>query len=412
MSNLADTSRSAHVDDRSARRNAFILSGAQMLYGGSATITFATGGLIGLELAENKALATLPITAYVLGTACATIPASMYMNRVGRRVGFMTGAFFGLAAAVLAVLALYRADFWLFSGATLLTGIYQAFAAYYRFAAADVASDGFKAKAISWVLAGGVAAAFVGPQLVIWTRSALAPVMFAGVYVSSAVLALVAFFLLSFVQIPLPQKATSTRPERPLGTIMRQPLFVVAVVCGMVSYAIMNLVMTATPLAMVDHNLTVDDAAFVIQWHVVAMFAPSFFTGSIINRFGVVRVILTGLILLAVSGAISLSGTAFAHFGLALVALGLGWNFSFIGATTLVTATYRPHEQAKVQAANDFMVFGLVAFASLSSGILLQLFGWSMVNIALFPFVLIAVVMVVWLGRNQHYLRAHITADE
>ncbi|MHA1525064.1 MAG: MFS transporter, partial [Alphaproteobacteria bacterium] len=318
----------------------------------------------------------------------------------------------GVVAAVLAVFALFQADFWLFSVATLLTGVYQAFAAYYRFAAADVASESFKAKAISWVLAGGVAAAVVGPQLVIWTRSALAPVMFAGVFVSSAVLALIAFFLLSFVKIPLPKQTASTQPARPLGAIMRQPLFIVAVVCAMVSYAIMNLVMTATPLAMVGHGLTVDNAAFVIQWHVVAMFAPSFFTGSIINRFGAVKVILVGLVLLAVSGAISLSGTHLVNFGAALVMLGLGWNFAFVGATTLVTATYQPHERAKVQAANDFMVFGMVAFASLSSGILLQLFGWSMVNIALFPFVVVAAAMVIWLGRNQQHLQAQPGPNE
>lgn len=390
-----------YVDDRMARRNTFILSGAQMLYGATAIVNIALGGLIGQALAENKELATLPISTFVIGTAVMTIPASLYMKKVGRRVGFMCGAGFGFISALLALLAVYEASFELFCFATFINGFSQAFAQFYRFAAADVASPEFKPKAISWVMAGGLVAALVGPQIIIWTKDLLAPVLFAGVFVSLAIVTALAVGLLSFITLPMERQTGSAAATRPISVIMAQPKFIVAVVCAMLSYGIMNLVMTATPIAMIACGFSVDDAAFVIQWHVIAMFAPSFFTGNLIRRFGAKLVILVGLVCLSVCGIIALMGITIEHFWFALVLLGLGWNFGFVGGTALVTETYTPAERAKVQAANDFLVFGTVALASLSSGVLFQLFGWATVNMALFPMVGIAMVLIGWLGWKE-----------
>lgn len=384
--------------DRLARRNSFVLSAAQALYGSSATIIITLGGLVGYQLADDKSLATLPITSYVLGTACLTVPASLFMRVVGRRIGFMTGAGFGVASGALAVFAIYAQSFWLFCLATLLCGGYQACAMYYRFAAADTASEAFKAKAISWVLAGGVIAAVMGPQIVIWTKDLFDPVMFAGSYAASMLLAVSAFALLSFIDIPKPSETVFSQPARRMGEILAQPRLLVAMACGMVSYGIMNLVMTATPLAMVACNLSIEDAAFVIQWHVLAMFTPSFFTGHVIARLGKERVIAAGLVLLAGCGAVALAGVEIANFWAALVLLGLGWNFAFVGATAMVTDCYRPAERNKVQAVNDLAVFVTVAFASYSSGSLLNRIGWDAVATSLFPFVAIALALIWWLS--------------
>ncbi len=391
------TSPIPYDDDRRARKNVGILFIAQALYGGSTSIVITLGGLVGHLLADNKGLATLPITTFVLGTALSTVPASMYMKQVGRRIGFMTGAAFGVLSSSLAVYAIVSQSFVLFCLATFFGGFYQACSMYYRFAATDVASDKFKAKAISLVLLGGLVAAFLGPQLVIYTKDFFAPVLFAGAYASALCLSVIAFGVLNFVDIPKPSQETHLEPARPLGQILRQPRLIVAMICGMVSYGIMNLVMTATPLAMVACDLSVDDAAFVIQWHIAAMYAPGFFTGTLINRFGKERMIAFGLLLLAGSGVVALSGITLVNFWFALVLLGLGWNFGFVGATAMVTDCYRPSERNKVQGVNDFAVFGTVAFASFSSGQLLHLIGWDAVAGSLFPFVGIAFVLVGWL---------------
>ena len=274
---------------------------------------------------------------------------------------------------------------------------------YYRFAAADLASDAFRPKAISWVLIGGVAAALLGPQVLIATCDLLLPVAFAGAFVGLAGLAVAAVAVLSFVDIPNLTPAARADQGRPLGEIMAQPKFVIAVICAMVSYGMMSLVMTATPIAMVACDFDIDDAAFVVQWHAVAMFAPSFITGNLINRFGTTKIIIAGLTLLGACGAVALAGVELENFLIALVLLGLGWNFGFVGATTLVTETYRPAERNKVQAANDFMVFGTVATASFLSGVLLQLFGWETVSMAIFPFITLAGGLILWsaIGRGR-----------
>ena len=386
----------APLDDARARRNARVLALAQMLYGSVAIGLVTSAGLVGQMLAENKALATLPISIFVLGTATLTIPASLQMRRVGRRAGFITGAVLCIVGTLLAAAAIWVGSFALFCAAMAPVGGYQASSMYYRFAAADTASEAFKPKAISWVLAGGVAAALVGPQILVHSRDLLAPVSFAGAYVALAAVALAAVAVLRFVDIPNLPPATHGRPARPLASIMAQPKFIVAVICAMVSYSMMTLLMTATPIAMVACDLSIEDAAFVVQWHSVAMFAPSFFTGNLIARFGTTRVILAGMALQALCGVVALSGIDIEEFTIALVLLGLGWNFGFVGATTLVTETYRPEERNKVQAANDFLVFGSVVTASFMSGVLLQAYGWSTVVMALFPFVALIAAMLLW----------------
>ena len=394
----------ALVDDARARRNTLVLSISQALYGSNATILITLGSLSGFYLAEDKALATLPVSALVMGSALTTIPASLFMRRYDRRTGFLLGIGCGIIGAGLCLLSLMIHSFWLFAAGMMACGVYQAFAQYYRFAAADTASDEFRPKSISWVMAGGAAAAVIGPQLVIWTRDLLAPIPFAGAYVAAAGAGLAAMLVILFVNIPPFTAEERAESGRPLPEIMRQPVFLVAAACGMVSFGLMTLVMTATPLAMVACSLTVDDAAFVIQWHALAMFLPSFFTGTLISRFGTTRIIMTGLALLAGCGAVAMSGVEIEKFWAALVLLGLGWNFGFVGATSLLTEAYTPVERNKVQAANDFLVFAAVALASVASGGLLHFQGWEAVNVTVFPFVLFALGLLGWLVLHRRSL--------
>jgi len=388
------------IDDRKARRNTILLSASQALYGINAFTLITTGGLVGHMLAEDKGLATLPITTFVTGTTLMTLPASMFMRRVGRRAGFMTGAGFGLAGSLLAAYAIYLQNFWLFCLASFLTGGYQAFAQYYRFAATDVASERFKAKAISWVLAGGLIAAIFAPMIVIWTK-ALSPVLFVGCYLASAGLGVIAMAVASRVDIPLPRDVDGPSDARPLGTILRQRRLLVAIFCGIATYGMMNLVMTASPLAIVACGFSVDAAAWVIQWHVLAMYVPSFFTGHLINRFGKEKVIAAGMVMLAGCGVVALAGIDLVNFGVALVLLGLGWNFGFVGSTAMVTDCYRPSERNKVQGINDFCVFGMVAVASFTSGKLLHLVGWDAVVMTLFPLVALGLCLIAWLALTS-----------
>ncbi|MBN9669844.1 MFS transporter [Roseibium aggregatum] len=387
------------VDDRLAKRNAVLLALAQALGGASASIVIATGPLVGYMMLEaDKSLATLPVSTMVLGTAFGTIPAGMIMRRFGRRVGFMGAALVAVFAGLLASFSVFQDQFYLFALACCLSGLAGAFVQQYRFAAADTASNAFKSKAISWVLAGGVLAGVVGPQAVILTKDLFDPILFAGTYLAQAGLALIAFVLVAFIRIPRPPRISHAQAGgRPLGQIMSQPRFLVAVACGICSYALMSLVMTATPLAMIACGLSETDAALGIQWHVLAMFGPSFFTGNLIGRFGKERIVSVGLALLAACSVVALMGVELTHFWTALVLLGLGWNFGFIGATAMLTDTYRPEERNLVQAVNDFLVFGFVAAASFSSGALLNFFGWDTVNMLVFPFVVLCLALIGWL---------------
>lgn len=398
MAQASDTSQLEAVDGR-ARRNVFVLSLAQALYFIGSSIQITVSGLVGHLLADDKSLATLPVTAFVLGTLISTVPASMFMRRVGRRIGFQLGALMGLASASLAAFAIFDLNFWLFCFALLFSGGYQAFAQYYRFAAADTASAAFRPKAISWVLAGGLAAAIAGPQLVIYTKDIFAPVLYAGSFVASAICSVLAVAVLSFVDIPKsPATSSSGVPPRPLREILRQKQLQIAIFTGMVSYASMSFIMTATPLAMVACNHPVNSAALAIQWHVLAMFVPSFVTGTLVARFGRENVILAGLALLGGAGLVAFSGIAIWQFNLAMILLGVGWNLGYIGSTTMVTDCHRPEERNKVQAVNEFMVFGLVALASFSSGKLLHEIGWSSVAISYLPLVAIAAGLALMLS--------------
>jgi len=397
-------------DDRLAKRNALVLSCAQALYFIGATIQIALAGLVGNLLADDKSLAPLPVTAYVLGTLVSTIPASFFMRRWGRKAGFTLGAVCGLISSSFAVYAIFELHFWMFCLALFFSGGYQAFAQYYRFAAADTASPEFRPTAISWVLAGGLVAAVAGPQLVILTKEAFAPVMYAGSFVVIALASIIAFAVLQFIDIPkAPATALDGTPPRPLLEILKQKKLKIAIFSGMVSYASMTFVMTATPLAMVACNHPVDSAALAIQWHVLAMFAPSFVTGRLIARFGRENIILAGLVLLAGAGMIAVSGVAIWQFNMSLILLGVGWNLGYIGSTTLVTDCHRPEERNKVQAINEFMVFGLVAFASFASGKLLHESGWNTVAVTYMPLVAVAAGLVLMLSLHQRKLNLTAT---
>jgi len=394
------------TSDSLAKRNALVLACAQALGGSSPAIVVSLGGLVGQSLAENKELATLPVSLLNLGLALGTIPAAMLMRRAGRRVGYIVGAGVGLAGGCLAAFGIASYSFVLFCLGTLIIGMYGSFNQSYRFAATDAASETFKPRAIAWVMTGGLAAGVIGPQTVIWLRDAVESAPFAGAFLGQAGLALLSMAVVSFLR-PVPVSiASNAGGGRPLFEIVRQPKFIVAVVAGLVSYALMSFVMTAAPMAMVGCGLPVEAAALGIQWHILAMYGPSFFTGRLINRFGKERVTAAGLLLIALAATVGLSGIAIAHFWATLIILGLGWNFGFIGATALVTDCYRPDERTKVQAANDFLVFGSVAAASFSSGKLLNAGGWDTVNWMVFPPVAVALILLAW----QHRARAAVPA--
>jgi predicted MFS family arabinose efflux permease len=308
----------------------------------------------------------------------------------------MLGAGIGTVGALIGLYAIYERDFALFILATVLQGVYQAFAQHSRFAAADMASPAYRPKAISWVMTGGVAAGLIGTSIVMLTTNLLAPVTFAGCYAAMVVICALAVVAMSFVDIPRRETSHATGATRPFSQILKQPRFMVAVIAATLSYGMMNLVMTAAPIAMIDCGFTTASAAWVIQWHVLAMFVPSFFTGQIIARLGAEKVCATGLVLLGFAATAGLLGISFGHFAVTLILLGLGWNFAFIGGTTLLTECYRPAEREKVQGLNDFAVFGTVAVASLTSGKLLDWFGWGAVNVAIFPTVALALALILW----------------
>ncbi|MEW5710581.1 MAG: MFS transporter [Pseudomonadota bacterium] len=371
-----------------ARKNVLVLAACQALLFTHNVILISINGLAGFALAEVKALATLPVTAYVVGGALSTLPASFWMKRVGRRAGFMTGAAFGFAGAAVCTLAVHLGSFWTLCLGTLVAGVYNAFGQYYRFAAAETASLEFKSKAISLVMAGGIAGGVLGPESSKLTLDLLwAPYM--GSYASLMGFSVIAMLLARFIAIPPMEEHERRAVGRPLSRIMAQPAFAVAVLSAMVGYGVMNLLMTATPIAMTQHHHPYHDAAFVIEWHVIGMFAPSFVTGSLIKRFGVVPVILTGVALMFACVGVALAGVAVMNFWLALFLLGVGWNFMFVGGTTLLTETHTPAERAKTQGVNDFLIFLTMATSSFSSGVLISGQGWQLLNLWSLPFLLV-----------------------
>ncbi|MGL5447808.1 MAG: MFS transporter [Rhabdaerophilum sp.] len=388
-------------DDALAKRNALVLSGAQALAGANASVVFATGALVGAALGPSAAWATAPTTTFVIGTAIATMPAAWLLRRAGRRAAYQYGAAIGLIAGLLAAYAIQQGSFALFMVATAMCGVYQAFVVNYRFGATDNASPAFRPRVIAWVLAGGVAAAFVGPQLVIHTKDLTPPFTFMASYIGQALVAGLSIGVLLFFRNAPAPAVGSQEPARPLREILKSRRLKLAIGISAIAQALMNFIMTATPLAMIGCFHTTTQATLAIQWHIVGMFLPGFFTGHLIAKFGVYRVIALGLTLLGVCGVIGLSGITLLHFNAALIALGVGWNFAFVGASALVAEGQKPSERNLVQGFTDLVIFSVTAVASLSSGKLLAGFGWASLNIALFPFVIAAFGLVWLLIRDE-----------
>ncbi|WP_397473814.1 MFS transporter [Pusillimonas sp.] len=385
---------------RDQRGNIARLTAAQALAGANAVIVFATGAIVGHMYAPNEALATLPISIFVVGMAVCTLPAGVIAQRYGRRAAFLAGTGSGVLAGLVGALAVLWGSFWLFCLATFFGGAYAAVVLSFRFAAADGVSPAMRPRALSFVMGGGVAAGIVGPQLVTHTMYIWPAYMFAATFLAQAAVAAVSALVLLGVKLPMPT-AAEIAGGRPLRIIARQPLFITAVICGAVSYMLMNFLMTAAPLAMRLCGHSQESSNLGLQWHVIAMYAPSFFTGRLISRFGAGRIVALGLALIGISVAVGLTGLEIAHFWITLVLLGVGWNFGFIGASALVLECHRPEEKARVQSLNDFVVFGTMAVGSFASGGILAAYDWDMVLwVSFVPLVLaVAVIAVNGAGR-------------
>lgn len=375
-----------------------IFSCCQALLLTNAAGLISMNGLVGYSLASSKALATLGASTYVLGSAAATMPMSLWMARVGRRRGFMAGALVNIAGCGMAVLALWLRSFTLYCVATAVIGVYNAVGLQYRFAAAEVSPGASKARAISLVLAGGIVGGFLGPAITRWGKDLFAQ-PFMGSFVLLAAVAVVALGIQSLVHVPRPSAASGSDGGRPLGEILRQPVFIVAAIAGTLGYGLMNLLMNATPLAMDLCGLSYAMAATVISWHVVGMYAPGFVTGSLIGRFGVLKVIAAGVAVMATGAVVALSGNAMSHFLVALALVGAGWNFMYTGGTALLTEAYAPAEKARTQGANDFIMFSTMALSSFSSGALVSSAGWEIMNWTVLPLLAFVALAVAWYAR-------------
>ncbi|MBI4183766.1 MAG: MFS transporter [Proteobacteria bacterium] len=385
------------------RRNVVLLFLCQALSFSMTSAMTTTSALVGYALAENKGLATLGAGFQFLATMATSMPASLFMRRFGRRAGFLAGAAIGTAAGLVLTLSLFLASFWVFCAGSALLGVAVGVANFYRFTAAEVADDAFRTRAIALVMAGGVVSAILGPELVKWTKDLVAPVLFAGSYMAIAALPLAVMLILALVRLPrIEARGREGGGEaRPLHVVARQPAFLAALASAMAAWGVMNLVMTSTPLAMVACSFAVVDAAWIIQWHAVAMYLPSFATGHLIQRLGVLNVMLLGVGLNLLCVLVNASGQTITHFWGGLVLLGVGWNFMFVGATTLVTYAYRPAEKAKAQGFNDLLVFGTVALTAMLSGAVHHYVGWTGLNLATLPALGLALAALLWarLGR-------------
>lgn len=394
------------IDDRLAKRNAIVLAVAQALAGGNNTVIVATAGIIGSMIAPDKGLATLPISVQVLGMWFGALPMGYLARTRGRRTALQIGTMVGAISGLICCCAVLLGSFSLFLVGAFGCGFYAAGHMSYRFVAADTASDRFKPKAIAYVLAGGVLAGVIGPWIVITTKDLWQPYLFAATFMAQSAVAALAGLVLMRLRSPPPMPRAQLDLGRPLGEIVRNPRLIVAVFIGVASYTIMNLVMTSAPLAMVGCGHSVTDATLGIQWHVLGMYAPSFITGSLIARFGINRVVVCGLALILLAAVIGLAGLTVAHFWISLTLLGVGWNFAFIGATTIVTQCHRPEERNKVQSFNDFLIFGTMAIGSFASGKLMATFGWDAVNGVVFPPILAGVALLIWLAMRERRLAA------
>jgi MFS family permease len=387
---------------KEAQRTAIILACASAIVGAAAPVSISTGGLAGhYLLGVDKSLATAPVTAYNIGVALGALPLAFLVRRLGQRNGFLSGTVATALGGAVAALGLFRGSFWLFAFGLFIVGFGGASVQQYRFAAADNAPSAFKGRAISTVLTGGVAMAVVGPQVVIFTRELFAPVMFAGSYVAIVVLAAIGAVILSFLRLrdrqPKPVVDAHALPARSTVEIFTQPRFMVSLLCAIGSYALMSFMMTGAPIAMVGCGFTADEAALGISWHVMAMFAPSFVTGRLIARFGKETIVAAGLLLLVACALVALSGIALWQFWTALILLGIGWNFGFIGATAMVSETYTDAEKGKVSGLHDFLLFGSVAFGSLMSGAVYNTWGWEMLAWVMVPVIAVCLGALGWL---------------
>ncbi len=381
-------------------RNIALLAGAQALFQTAVVIVATLSGLVGYALASDKALATLPLGMMIVSAAAMLLPAALLMRRYGRRLGFMAGTLLGIASGAVAVAAIWMQSFWLFVGANMLVGAYQGFAQYYRFAAAEAASEDMKSRALSWVLAGGVVAALAGPTIAKYTHL-LGPWPYAMSYLALTLLSLLALLLVAALALPEAEPVGTAELPRPLAIVMTQATFLTAVAASAIGSAAMVLVMTATPIAM-KHGGHADAAsATVIQWHMLGMYIPSFFTGSWIRRFGVLPVMGAGVALFCVHVVIALNGTGFLHFVSGLVLVGLGWNLLFVGGSTLLSQTWRAAERSRVQALHDLLMLVAMSAASFSAGGLLEAWGWAAVNLAVLPLLGLVALAMLWLWRQQ-----------
>jgi MFS family permease len=399
--------------DSHARRTAIILAASQAIVGSAAPICFALGALAGYQLlGTDKSLATAPITGYNVGVALGALPAAALIRMLGQRNGFMTGTLITALGGLVATLALFQQSFWLFATGLMIVGTGGAFVQQFRFAAADNAPPEFKARAISFVLAGGIVTAVLGPQIVIFTHELLAPVMFAGSFAAILVLAAVGGVILSFLRVAPHAEASHSGQApagRPLRQIVMQPSYAIALLCAVGSYSLMTFIMTGAPLAMVGCGFSADEATLGISWHVMAMFGPSFFTGRLIHRFGAPTIVATGFVILMGCAMVGLSGIQLWQFWSALILLGLGWNFGFIGATSMVAQAYHPSEKGRAQGFHDFVLFSSVAFASLMSGGIYNAYGWEMLNWIVFPVTFLCLGALGWLVLTRK--RFALTAD-
>lgn len=393
------------TDEKTARRNIFVLTTAQALGAASPPIIISLGGLVGKQLSSDPALVTLPVSLFNLGLAMGTLPAAYIMRTIGRKHGYLLGAGFGISSGLIAAFGISSTSFFIFCLGTFIAGFYAAYVQSYRFAAADGVEGPLKSKAISWVMIGGLIAAIIGPQVVIWTRDAFPETPYAGSFLSQAGLALLAVPVLLMLRMPRPAKSKGAGKDidtgRLLKEILLQPRYVLAVAAGVVSYGLMAFVMTAAPMAIVGYGYSDADAALGIQWHVLAMFAPSFVTGSLMARFGKEQVTAAGLLLIALSAVVALAGLGLWNFWISLILLGVGWNFGFIGATALVTDCHSEAERGKAQGANDFVIFGTVAAASFFAGSLLHASGWQLINWLIFPLVAAILIPLVLSVRRK-----------
>src|SRR5215469_3858224 len=387
---------------RHQARTAFLLAICQACFLSASSIGVASSGLVGTELAPTLLLATLPYSLIATTNACVTVPASFLMARLGRRTGFVLGALIGGIGGAISAWAIFERNFLLFCLGNALWGCFQATAQYYRFAAADAAAPGFRSRAVSYVLAGGVAAAVIGPEIATRSKDLFSPVLFAGSFLAISALAACTILTLAFLDIPQTvYVGRGSAGGRPLGEIARQPIFVAAVANGIIGYAIMSFVMTASPIAAVGCGLTPGDAAGIIRFHLIGMFAPAFFTGALIARYGTTRIALTGTALLLLCGIVALSGTSKPHFWVALALLGFGWNFMFVAGTTMLTQAYRSEERAKVQGLNEFLIAGSAALGSLASAGVYGGFGWDGLNLGVMPLLLLCAGITLWYAMTQ-----------